>query len=424
YLSLMKEHEPGEGKLFGSIGEIEAALEGFLRRAGGALASGGVHTPNHRWVVCQALAQLHELYPDPRYPRRIDQWLAEGIDIDQDGQYDERSTTIYNPVTNRALIVTAVKQKRPELFDPVRRNLDALLYLLHPGGEVVTEISRRQDQYLPGDAGRSWFALRYMAAKDGNGQWMTLARQLEERFATLPDVMEFAELRAPGPTPAALPENYERTFSAARIHRIRRGRTSATILLANGDSLLFTLRRGDAVIGGVRFASAFFGKAQFVPTAAERSGRGWRLSQDLEGPYFQPLEDRKVAAGEWERVRPLRRQTEVARLRQVAEIQETQRGLRLRVQVEGADRVPLAIEINVREGVRIEGARPLSPGVFLLEQGVATLRAGTDAIRIGPGAAPHQYVSVRGALPRIPGQTLYLTGYTPFDHTIDFEALA
>ncbi|MCX6636342.1 MAG: hypothetical protein NT090_14875, partial [Acidobacteria bacterium] len=60
---------------------------------------------------------------------------------------------------------------------------------------------------------------------------------------------------------------------------------------------------------------------------------------------------------------------------------------------------------------------------WLLEAGLAVYRVGDHAIRFGPGAASHRYVQVRGAESKLPGPSVYLTGLTPFDHTIRFEAL-
>ena len=69
------------GRMHGAR-EVTEALQPFLLKAGAGLAVGGVHTPNHRWVIGSALAQINELFPDARLVRRIDEWLAEGIDID------------------------------------------------------------------------------------------------------------------------------------------------------------------------------------------------------------------------------------------------------------------------------------------------------------------------------------------------------
>jgi hypothetical protein len=403
--------------------ELVGMLEEFLRKAGAGMGVGGVHTPNHRWVVCSALAQLNELFPNPAYVRRIDQWLAEGIDIDEDGQYTERSTLVYNIAVDHALIVMAAKLQRPELLDPVRRNLNSMLYLLHPGHEVVSEISRRQDLNQRGDIGRYWFPLRYLAVHDGNGQYAALSDPFAGRQARLSALMEYRELAGPGPAHAAIPEFYERHFPALSIARIRRGLTSATLILG-GNSRFFILRRGEAVINAVRFASAFFGKGQFVPEKAAKRGDSYVFTQSLRGDYLQPLErPRRIGPTDWAAARAERRRTEVCLLEQSATVTERASGFQVRIQAHGTNDVPVAVEINLREGGRLEGCVP-APRVkdaWVLSSRQAVLRMGEDLIRFGPGLALHNYTQVRMAEEKLPGPSVYLTGYTPFDHTLAFE---
>jgi len=401
--------------------EIARTLQPFLVRAGAGMAEGGVHTPNHRWVIGSALAQINELFPDPRLVHRIDEWLAEGIDIDRDGQFTERSTLTYNVVTDRALLVMAAKLKRPELLEPVRQNLRALLYLLHADGEVVTEISRRQDQYTRGNTNGYWFPLTYLAVVDRDGQFATLARQAE-RGARLSTLLEYPELSQPLPAGAPLPTDFERSLPDIGLARIRRGPLSATLVLG-GSSRFFALRYGDAVIEGVRFASAFFGKGQFVPDSTERRGTTYLLKQALEAPYYQPLAQ-KVTSENWAPTRAERRQSEICRLEQSAEISEAPAGFRIRIRAEGTPGVPVAVEIALRDGGSLQGARGVtaSPGTWVLPGGAgAVYRAGSNQIRFGPGAAAHEYVQVRGAEPPLPGERVYISGYTPFDRTLGFE---
>lgn len=402
--------------------EIATVLRTFLVRAGAGMAEGGVHTPNHRWVICSALAQINGLFPDPRYLRRMDEWLAEGIDIDRDGQYTERSTLTYNVVTDRALLVMADKLKRPELLEPVRQNLRSLLYLLHADGEVVTEISRRQDQFTRGGTNGYWFPLTYLALNDQDGQFATLAKR-SAGGARLSTLLEYPQLSQPLPAEAPLPTDFERSFPDVGIARIRRGPLSATLTLG-GSSRILSFRHGAAVVEGVRFATAFFGKGQFVPDVAEKRGPAYVFRQALQAPYYQPISQR-VTPETWGPTRSQRRQSEVCQLEQSAEVVERPNGVSVRCRAEGTAGVPLSVEICLREGGQLEGCRALraTPGSYVLPTGTATYRAGANQIRFGPGDAPHEYVQLRGAEPKLPGTSVYITGFTPFDRTIVFECL-
>ncbi|MEZ5403066.1 MAG: hypothetical protein R2729_25530 [Bryobacteraceae bacterium] len=401
--------------------ELEGLIKPIFDRHVRGLVNGGVHTPNHRWVMCAALSQANAIYPDPALVKRADLWLSEGIDIDSDGMYSERSTGGYNGVVNRALTVVARELKRPAVLDPVRRNLGAMLSLLHPGNEPVTEVSRRQDLNTRGSLSGYWLALRHVALTDGNGVFETLARQFEPGMVEL---MVHPDLQAAGPEPKAVPDNYERFFPNMRIARIRRGLTSATILL-EGYSRFFTLRRGDAIVGAVRMASAFFGKGQFVSTHGEKAGSTYRLTQSLDAGYYQPLgEEQPWGVDQWYEVRLRRRRSEVCTQTRTVEITETSNGFRMRVNVTGTADVPVAIEISLPGDGELTGCdkAPHPADGWLLREGrTATWKSGGGTIRFGPGAAATTYTEVRGAEPAIGGRTVYLTGYTPFDHTIEFQ---
>jgi hypothetical protein len=260
-----------------------------------------------------------------------------------------------------------------------------------------------------------------MATTDRDGQFATLARRAAGEGGRLSTFLEYPEMTADLPADSPLPDDFERAMPAIGITRIRRGLASSTLILG-GSSRLLSFRYGDVVIEGVRFASAFFGKGQFVPTEASGQNGRFVYRQALDGPYYQPI-GRPIASDAWATTRPERRQSEVCHLEQSAEVREIARGLEVRLRSHGTDGVPLAVEIAVREGGEWSGAHPVDglPGHFVLPDGTASYRRGRHSVRIGPGVAPHRFVQVRGAEPRLPGQSLYITGFTPFDHTIRLQ---
>ena len=314
----------------------------------------------------------------------------------------------------------SAKLKRPELLDPVRRNLNSMFYLLHPNYEVVTEISNRQDRNQRGTMNGYWFPLRYLAMLDQNGQFATIANHFTSAYSSLSTLMEYPELAGPMPAEKPLPSNFRKDMGTLGIVRFRRGGTSATILSDN--STFFTLRKGDAVIQAVRFASAFFGKGQFVGSKTQAVGDEIILPQYLEAPYYQPLDPaRKFSASNWEEMRNHRAKSQVCRLTQTVGITEKPDGFQLRIEANGTKGVPVTVEISFREGGQLAGCEQSGPETFLLSANKGSYSVGSDRIRFGPGLSEHRYTQVRGALPRMPGQTVYLTGFTPMKRTIGFE---
>ena len=401
-------------------------LKTFLQRAGETLIIGGIHTPNHRWVVSAALAKLNEVWPDPRYVARINEWLGEHIDMDVDGQYDEKSTLIYSPLTNRVLITLAKGMNKPELYEYVRRNLMMTTYYVHPNGEVATDASGRQDKATVGTLESYYYPYRYMALKDQNGTFAAMAQKieatiLEKATSQLSYFLEDTSLWQPLPQPTPLPVQYAKAFPASGLVRIRRGNWDATVISKNPTWLTF--HKGNAVLQGIRFSASFFGKGQFEGTEIRQEGNDYVMEQKLDGPYFQPYPKDSIAPdGDWNKMpKSNRKQSEVQYLTSSVRIRETSNGVECDIEITGTDRVPVAVELIFREGGTFTNVIPVTSekDTYLLktsETGTYTFQ--NDTLTFGPGLAEHKGTQLRGALPRMSNPTVYLTGFTTFKHTL------
>jgi len=93
------------------------------------------------------------------------------------------------------------------------------------------------------------------------------------------------------------------------------------------------------------------------------------------------------------------------------------------ISVSGTSHVPVSIELNVRDGVEIEGVRtaPMSADSFLTTGRPLVLRSGRDAFTVQAPAAVHGYTLLRGARPKLPGRSVYVTGLSPFQATLVFS---
>ena len=449
------------------LARAKEALGKFLLSAGEALVTGGIHTPNHRWVVCSALARIHSLFPAPKYVNRVDDWLGEGIDIDSDGQFCERSSGIYSRVTDNALVTMARLLNRPELLVPVRKNLDMMLYYLHPDGEIETVASRRQDQNMAVSVSNYYLQYRYLAIRDNNPAYAAVVRSIEARpgeglVEGGNPVIYFLEeplLKRPIPEGGTIPADYARVFPNSGLARVRRGEISASVYggsdwpegvgsgLASNPTF-FSFRKGKAALHSVRMGAQFFGEGPFRSEGLKQEGDAYTLRQRFEVPYYQPLPkglrnprgDYALTAAKdfrfWSKLDfPRRRMSNIQMLDQKITVTESQGAFELRFDITGHDHVPVAIEFAFRPGGELQGSlREVTARdrekVFLLTEGTAVYRVGSDAIEFGPGEAVHQVLdfsgpsyTAHGAALRAPGIRVYITGLTPLNRVITVRSL-
>lgn len=457
------------------LARTQETLGKFLLAVGKALVTGGIHTPNHRWVVTSALARINALFPAAKYVNRIDDWLGEGIYQDADGLFPERSPN-YARVEVNAFVTMARLLNRPALLEPVRKHLTASLHLIQPDGEMETVNSRRQDYDRPVHVANFYLQYRYIAIHDNNPAFAAVARLIASRpgeglVEGGNPVIHFLEeplLRKPLPDGGAVPSDYSTVFANSQMVRVRRGERTATIFggedwplgVASGLShnpTFFKFRKGKAILDSVRMGGQFFSLDVFRADGAKVEGGQVTLHQRLEAPYYQPLpKQHRNPKGDyaltpvkdgryWSKLDfPHRQMSNVQVLDQKVTIVEKQGAFELHIEITGHERVAYTVELAFRPGGQFGGSlQEAAPGgrgggagaggdskVLFLKEGMGTYRVGDDTIEFGPGQADHQGIGLsghtyqaHGAARRTIGSCVYITGYTPFRKVITIRGV-
>ena len=440
-----------------ALSSINRDIQKFIVKSGEALVTGGVHTPNHRWVICAALARLNVLYPNQKYLDRISDWMGEGIFMDNDGHYPERSQNYAN-VENNSLITMGRLLNKPFLFDFVKKNLDLTWYYMDPNGDLITTDSRRQDQYMSKSIVSFYLHYRFMAISQRDAKFAGIVKQIEQMKGfeeevlnrTLFHFLEDPLLQQELPDATAPPVNYEKLFSTSGLLRIRREETTTTlfggvdwpIIIASGRSNspnFFAFRKGNAILKYMRLSSSFFSMGYFYSDGIKKEGNAYILQKKLEVPYYQPLpKDKRNSSGDyklspsiddrfWNKMdfedRPV---SNVKTLNTTVTLVENNGANELSFDVSGQAGVSITIELCFLENGKLSGVSAPENGNSFLEQGMGTYEYNGDTIRFGPGAIAgksikglegERYSTHFGSL-RTEGMHVYLTGITPFKHKL------
>ncbi|MEX0770876.1 MAG: hypothetical protein WD035_09095 [Balneolaceae bacterium] len=438
---------------------LRDSLRELLLNIAGALTAGGVHTPNHRWAISAALAGINDLYPDQKYVNRINDWLGEGLGQDEDGEHPERSRNYDASVNNPSLLDVAIYQNRPELFEAIRKNLELTMYLMDSAGELETVSSRRQDQSpgRPVMIHRFYLPFRYMAIREDNPRFAAMARLIETKYMDqigehLGDFLLHEELNQPLPEPVSPSDHFVKILKNTRLARIRRGEMTASVFggtdwhLGHGvwsglshNPTFFNFRKGDAVLESVRMSPAFFRTGYFRSQGLDVDGNTYRLWEERQVPYHQPLpESYRNPEGVYKMSPDGRfyskmdfenRPKDYKKLRSEVIVRELNGSgsFEMEILVDQTPDVDVTVELCFRKGGQLSGVIPKEgdPDGFLLSESTGSYRVGEDIIEFGPGRIEHtrspqsnEQYAVHGGEIRLAGYRVYITGTTPFRHTL------
>jgi len=437
----------------------------FVRRAVPGMAAGGFHTPNHRWVIAAALTQAHALFPDLDVAPAIDAYLAEGIDVDAEGFYIERSIGTYDAVNDRSWLLIAEHRPVRDELDGVDRNLTLDLHLLHADGTAETGLSHRQDygqRAVPTGLIPSLLlydrlrptprfvaaanALWRLAPAPGDLLW-TLYALLRCGSSVRPGAVEgVSRAAAPAPAPGApaaasheakdplagapaesLPADFALHLPLNGIWRLRRGPLSVSVFRDTPRLLSFGF--GRAMISAVRIDQTYFGGdcGRFIGNALTvDAGEVVLRSEGLGRPrrpgYELPL-GRPVPPERWAETVAERGLRTLPPALSTLTLREIDGGLALHYHtLDGMPGVAAQVALDFEPGGIWETAdtrmMPQPGQVLFLKQGWGEMRYGTDVIRIEGGAYAHSMWAMRETVP--PGESVrvLLTFDTPIDHVI------
>ena len=426
----------GAGAARPELEELRDCFRRILRRALPAIRDGGFHTPNHRWAIAAALLQGANLFAQEEafaesLRARAGQYLAEGIDCDEDGEYAERSAGNYNAVVNNAMLALWQETGNDFYLDCVRRNLTMMLDYIDPDGYVFTQNSTRQDLGRKDRPDLYFYQYLAVCSHEPNEAFDAAAHEIirsnRARGDLAPDclhiLMNHPEMMSHVFSGCGFPSEYHRFFPHSGVLRVARPAYSYTVLRGKSDFLY--VKRG-ALMLCVRLGESLCETRNFVPAQMEVQGDVCTLSGEAQGWYYQPFDEPPATSDWWEMDQSARKKKIACALHTQVRIVEREDGLDLELEAKGLDRLPLRLELWLPQGVKLSheafAVTPPAGAELLLRAGELEIRRGADVLRVGPGFGEHAFGGhYSGEERNLQGVTVYCNAYTPAERSFSIR---
>ena len=410
----------------------------LIDSASRGIAAGGFHTPNHRWAIAACLLSCEKITGNKALHARALEYLREGLDINEDGEFAERSAGNYNQVNDDQMIRLYLATGDQVYLEAAAKNLEMMYCYFDPDNSVFTNNSTRQDlgkkvyaetyyilYLLVGyllhrpDLGAMaewiWQDCRRRNSYPGGVEWLLLFPEMDEYGVDGPFIKPF--------------EQIDRLFPDSDIARIRDGRWSCSLLKGKPNCLYF--QHGSFSMY-MTIYSNLCDRRNFRADTLERTPTGYRMKAHAAGWYYLPFpEDQRPDTSDWwamdnPNTRP---KTEGLPLDTILDIVKRPDGIDLHIRTEGIDQLPLRMEFSFLPGgyVRTEhflqSAKP-GESINVIDGLVEACGPGGECITLGPAFGAHDFTDrMGGAYPLSEKHyTVYFTAYTPVEKVIRIRA--
>ncbi len=417
--------------------EIKEKYSQILRKALEAIKDGGFHTPNHRWAICAALWQGANLFSeDPSsgdFLARAQEYLAEGIDGDSDGQYAERSTGGYNAVVNNAMIAMYEESHDEKYLGYVERNLHMMLTYIDPDDTIFTQNSTRQDQGKTEYMDKYFYQYLYITSLSFNAEFDAAAHKIikdcAESGREAPDclhiIMQNDAMLQYHFTGYGFLEQYRCHYPTPGVIRVKTPKFGYTVLQ---DSTTFLFLKVKDTLIYVKIGESYCSVRNFIPQTLEVSEDEYTMTSEVQSWYYLPFQNYNRTSDWWEMDHSKRELLHNSEVKITVTVKEQEDGLQLKINSEGLDRLPLRLNICVPSGCILENEhfylQAEKGSNMILRDGYINLTHNNNRIQIGPGFGMHEFPGhYSGEEKNTQGYSIYFNDYTPCDRLINFKIL-
>ena len=329
----------------------------LIDSASRGIAAGGFHTPNHRWAISACLLACERITGNPALGRRAAQFLREGLDINEDGEFAERSSGNYNQVNDDQMIRLYETTGDRQFLEAAAKNLEMMYCYFDPDNTIFTHNSTRQDMGWQVYADSYYIFYLYVGwrlKREDLGRMAGFIWQDCRRRGTIPAGVEWVLLH-PEMDGWCEEEDfvppivrYDRLFPGSDIARIREGDWSCSLLKGKANCLYFQH-------GSFSMYMTVYGnlcdRRNFLADSLERTPDGYVMKAHAAGWYYLPFEEKPATSDWWAMDNPhTRERIQGLPLDTTLRVVKQPDGIDLYIRTEGIDQLPLRCEFSFLPG--------------------------------------------------------------------------